>query len=237
MVDYTKATGSAGTMLIRDLGYQVQFHLRSADSQTKASALPWSALVNGQTSSGTVNYPSGSPWAHVATFDVGSNQTVRFSIGNTGTSGFGGPTDFEQAIERGNRPDPPSNVGFTEIGISHLVYQFSGNGDGGNPIIRWEYQFWPTPDDNAPWAEAPSSGIVRVDSLPPGAVYWARARAINARGASDPSAWISARTLAGPNVKVGGVWRKSIAYVKVGGQWRMALCYVKVGNEWRLAGA
>lgn len=237
MVDYDRNTGTAGKLRIRDLGYQIQFWLYCTDGATRAAQLPWSGRVNGQDVGGTVNWTAGLGEKMVAAYDVGSNQQVRFSIGSTGTQGFGGPTDLVQDIARGTKPDAPTNVGFIEIGATHMVYQFTGNGDGGNPIQRWEYQFWASPDDNAPWALAPSDGIVRVGSLPPGTVFWARARGVNVRGAGDPSPWISGRTRSGPRIKVGSEWKNSIAYVKVGNEWRIALCYVKVGNEWRLAGA
>jgi hypothetical protein len=41
----------------------------------------------------------------------------------------------------------------------------------------------------------------------------------------------------GPRVKVGAVWRHTVAYVNVGGSWRIAIPYTNVAGTWRTGGA
>ena len=47
MVDYTKATGSGGLMMIRDLGSNVEFHIRAGFDSTYINQLRWKRYVNG----------------------------------------------------------------------------------------------------------------------------------------------------------------------------------------------
>ena len=46
MTDYTKATGSTGTMMIRDTGTDVEFWLKAGNNTYKYQ-LPWQYTVNG----------------------------------------------------------------------------------------------------------------------------------------------------------------------------------------------
>ena len=253
MVDYTMATGAAGTMMIRDLGYQIQFHINSAYSATFVNGMAWSGRVNGSDVGGTFDYPSGSPWVHVASFDVGTTQDVRFSIGATGTSGFGGPTDFWVRIDRATVPGTPTNLQISNISHRSARLTFTVPGNGGaaidqahaewrrvsDGVVVWDDAlFGAGPDGSSPvGGTSDPSGVSPPVLFDPGTEYDVRVRMHNSVGWGNFSIRVSFRTLSGPRVKVGGTWRLSMAYVKVSGTWRPALVYVKVSGTWRLVGA
>lgn len=107
MVDYTKATGSAGALIIRDDGTNVSFLIRCNESSTNIGfpGKGWSGRANGARS-GSFTWPSGGgtrviggPWV------VTTSQTVSFSIADTDTQGLGGPTSLSVSI---TRPLPPA---------------------------------------------------------------------------------------------------------------------------------
>lgn len=92
------------------------------------------------------------------------------------------------------RPQAPTNVGLDRITATGMRYRFSGNWDGGSPILRYEYQCAETSAMNVPWASTGMSGEVIRNDLKPGQPHFWRARAVNAIGVSDPSPIISAST-------------------------------------------
>lgn len=92
-------------------------------------------------------------------------------------------------------PPAPTPIGLDMITPTGMRYRFSGNGDGGSPILRWDYQCSTDPTfSGVPWA--PSTGTTVRDDLQPGVTYFWRSRGVNAVGAGTPSTVSSARTLA-----------------------------------------
>ncbi len=54
--------------------------------------------------------------------------------------------------------------------------------------------------------------------------------------ATAPGSLILPRIPRGPRVKVGAVWRHTVAYVNDGGTWKIALPHVKESGTWKVAG-
>ncbi len=105
MVDYNKSTGSSGTMRIRDTGTTVEFWLNAGNSTTFNHDLPWGYTINGVTSNNrTFDYSAGDGWQRLGAWGVTTSQTVTFRLGDTGTSGFGGPTTHSVTINRAKVP-------------------------------------------------------------------------------------------------------------------------------------
>lgn len=198
MTDYTHSTGSTGTMLIRDYGYTVEFWITSGNSTTFNHQMPWSWNVNG-TYSGplTYNYNANSGYRLLGSWGVGSSQTVTFYLGNTGTSGLGGPTQFDQFIFRASVPSNPSQPLLTSIGSASIQVSFTDGADGGAAIDSREIGYGT--NSTSPSATVASDGSDTVTGLSPGTLYYFWARTHNAVGYSSWSARSQATTLRVPD--------------------------------------
>jgi len=203
MTDYTRSTGNSATMMIRDKwspgsgDYNVEFWLNSNNSVTYDHELPWSYSVVGGSSSGNANYNAGAGWLRVAVANHWGSGNVTFHIGATGTSGFGGPTDFTVWLNRATVPPATSSVTLSSITSTSMVTQFSGNGDGGSAITEWQLTYGTDP--NTGQTLVASSGTLTVTGLTPGTVYYFWARGVNAMGAGPWSARSTATTLRVPD--------------------------------------
>lgn len=230
MADYTKATGNAGTMMIRDLGSVVEFWIRSSDGQTYGYGLPFSWYANGQGGNGSFDYGGGSPWVRVLSLTVTTNQTIRFSIGDTGTWGLGGPTSFELAISRIYLPQAPTPIALDQIGHTTMRYRFSGNWDGGSPIREWQigYDY----AGNYPTMFVGSSGTTELSNLYLGQNVYVWARGRNDLGWGPWSSRLVARTLAGGRIRINGVWREAVWWIRISGVWYQCIPYVRSGGSW-----
>ena len=181
MVDYTKATGSSGTMMIRDTGTNVEMWLNSNNGTTFNHELPWSFITNGvQSSNRYYDYSAGMGWARLGVFAISTSQTVTFKLGNTGTSGFGGPTTFSQYINRATVPGAPTPVTFTNVTSTSLTAMFSGLTSGGSPVLEWMIAYGTSP--TTPTVFIASGGTSNIVSLTPGTTYYFWARGRNAIG-------------------------------------------------------
>lgn len=105
MPDYTKATGSGSTMIIRDNGETVELWLVMPGT-TRSSDIPWAFTINGRTEWRVFDPPSHTgedPPTRSYQFlsmAVSYSQTVGFQLGDTNISEIGGPTDFFQYLTR-----------------------------------------------------------------------------------------------------------------------------------------
>ncbi len=193
MVDYFKSTGTSGTMMIRDDGFIVEFWLNSNNSTTWNAALPWSMIING-VSSGNLyyNYQPGAGWRRLAQQVPSGSQNVTFKIGNTGTSGFGGPTTFTQWINRAQVPPAPTPVALTDITGSSMKAVFNSQGIGVGTFLRWELGYGTNP--NSPTTIIESSGTSVVTGLSHSTTYYFWARGVNRVGNGAWSTRTSAAT-------------------------------------------
>lgn len=184
MVDYNKSTGSSGTMRIRDTGTNVEFWLNSNNSSTSNSNLPW-GYTDASGTSGTLrhNYSAGEGWSLVRRWDVNTDQNVTFRIGDTGTSGFGGPTSFTVAIERSSIPSPPSVITFTSLTGTTVVAGFSDGANNGAAIDTRQIGFGTSSTSVQHIVTSDRSTL--ITGMATGTLYYFWARTHNANGWSS----------------------------------------------------
>lgn len=192
MVDYVKGTGAGGLMMIRDHGFGVDFFIKAGSGNTFVNQMPYNWVVNGVAGSGTIRYPAGGEWLHVMTFTISTTQDVKFGIGNTGTSGLGGPTDFWQRLGRSTVPGAPTVVSLSQVSGNAVLTSFQGISDGGSPIEGWEVAYG-TSSAGPAWAVA-SNGVAAIGNLQPNTVYYFWARGRNAHGWGPYGPMSSVRT-------------------------------------------
>src|SRR6187402_1216641 len=195
MTDYTKTTGS-GTMLIRDKGLAVEFHIQAGYSETWVGTPgfgtnayvdgAWRGLPN------VANY-SNREWRYLGSHNATYNQSVCFHIDNSGTQGFGGPTDFWVALNRATVPPAPSVLGIDTVEHTSFRYRFSSTGDGGSPVREWQIAYGPDPNIAKFTMTSPGTSIVKGLNIGQTVYVWSRGR--NDVGWGAWSARSSQRTL------------------------------------------
>jgi hypothetical protein len=200
MTDYTRGTGTTGTMMIRDTGSSVEFWIHSGSSSTWVGSLGWSGTVNGSGVSGSTRYNAGAGWVRLGYWGVGYSQEVTFNIANTGTSGFGGPTSFSVWINRSSPPNPPSQVNLYDVASTSLRAHFDDGADNGAGIDARELLYGT--DSNTHQYSVWSNGTSEVYNLTPGATYYFWARTHNSQGWSGVSERASVTMRNYPNTPV-----------------------------------
>jgi hypothetical protein len=199
MTDYTKATGSSGTMRIRDTGTTVEFWLNSGNSSTFNHQLPWS-YTDASGSSGTkyFDYSAGDGWQRVRSWTVTTDQTVTFRIGDTGTSGFGGPTSFSVAIDRASIPSPPSIVTLSGVTNTSVNAAFNDGANNGAAIDTRQIGYGTS--SSSVQSTITSDRSTTITGLTPGTTYYFWARTHNAKGWSAWGPRGSATTYRVPDI-------------------------------------
>lgn len=240
--DYTQGTGNGGIMLIRVAdsagqggvinGNDVQFFLRTTLSATWIGSPgfgtsvyynnTWVGLANMQ------NYSNAAGFVHLGTINVSYNQTIIFHINDSGTQGFGGPTDFYLAISRAKVPAAPTPVSIDQVQHQTFRYKFSGNSDGGAGIKEWQIGYGYS-STNAQYT-MPSSGTSTVGGLLVGATVYVWSRGRNSVGWGPWSSRMSVQLKRGGRIKYQGAWAHMIPHVKDAGTWKPAEPYIKKGK-------
>lgn len=234
MPDYTMGTGVGGVMLIRDQGWNVEFHIRAGFDSTFTYDLRWQRYVNGAWSGqlGPRSYSTGRPWIHLDTFAVTYNQTIYFRLEDTDTQGLGGPTDFPQWIQRATVPPAPTPMGLDQIGHTEMRYRFTATLDGGSPIR--EFQIGYGTDPSHVQFTTPSNGTSIIRGMTVGTIWYFWVRARNDVGWGPWSSRSQARTLSTARVRVAGVHKETIGHVKFEKVWRQAIAYKNINGVWTL---
>lgn len=200
MTDWDKSTGSSGTMRIRDTGTTVEFWISAGSSSTYNHEMPWKYTVNGSTSSWKeYDYQSGAGFERLGSWTITSDQTVTFYLGDTGTSGLGGPTTFSHFIERASAPNAPSTPKVTVLSSTSASATFSDGSNNGASIDSRQlgYSLART-SPSYPAVIVSSDGSTSVSGLLPGETYYFWARTHNAKGYSGWSGRASAKTWSVP---------------------------------------
>lgn len=190
MTDYHKSTGSSGDMMIRDTGSVIEFWLNSNNNSTFVHQLPWGYTINGSTNnSREVDYSAGDGWVKLGSWGVTTDQTVTFRIFDTGTSGFGGPTTFSQAIDRASTPSAPTITTLTPGATTVLVKTTDGANNGSSIDSRQIAYNSVNTVSGATVVSASTS--TTLTGLVTGRLYYIWARTHNSKGYS---AWSSVKT-------------------------------------------
>lgn len=175
----SRAIGNAGRMEIHDNGTQVQMRFRSSDSQTNSGAIPYRVYVHGfWTEWRTTPYGPGAPWKDVWYGTIAASQSVAFAIGNTGTWGLGAGGELWGAIGRATAPAAPTAIAVDQATATSLRFRFSGNSNGGAPILQWQAQVSAASNFSNP-VTITSTGTSVFTGLQPDRLYYFRARGRN----------------------------------------------------------
>lgn len=198
MTDWTKTTGSTGTMMIRDTGDSVEFWFKAGYSNDWYNGLDFNYTVNGDTDSKSINYPTGADWYHVGSKTATYNQTVTFKLlTSTGISGMGGPTTFSHSVTRDTVPGAPSKPVTSGIKSTSMVVSFSDGSNGGDSIDSRQIRY----DDNSSFSSptsVSSDKSTTISGLTPNKTYYFQARCHNSVGWGSWSTTASAKTQSVP---------------------------------------
>lgn len=174
MADHDVFIGGSTFLRIRDLGYNVEFWVKTGSS-TWNSAQPWSYHANGGDSP-LLHHRliGGGNWQFMGGVSVPYDQTVRLSIYD---SGLGFPTfNFFQHIQRSTVPGPPNIWETVALSSTSIRVQFADGYDGGSGIVERQVGLGGNP--NSPEFYYDSNGNTTVSTFAPGSrvFFWARTR-------------------------------------------------------------
>ena len=142
-----------------------------------------------------------------------------------------GPWSGRSSITTLKTPDAPTVPLLAAVRMTSVDVAFSGNGDGGSPIL--EYQIGYGTSSASPTNTVSATSPKTVTGLSPGTTYYFRTRARNSVGWGPWSAASTIKTLAGAYVKVGATWQLAVPYVRVGGVWKLAEPWVRSVGTWK----
>jgi hypothetical protein len=183
MTDYTLGIGGGSTMMIRDLGWDVEFWFITGPSTWNNNQW-WSWAANGTSSRQQFALLRGGNWQHVGTITVTYDQDIRFTMEGSGLGWA--TTDFWQHITRSTIPQPPTLEVAEAVSDTEIHVVFVGGPDGGSPILEWQVGFGTSltigPED---FRDAGSSGDEVYDGFNPGQREYVWVRGRNAVGWSD----------------------------------------------------
>lgn len=198
MPDYTKDTGNRGEMMIRDTGTVVEFWITANEPNTWVNEMPWAYVVNGVSSAWReFRYARGAGWEKVGSWNVTTDQTVTFKLGNTGTNALGGPTNFSVAIERSTTPSAPKTPTISSIKNTSVIASFVDGNNGGAAINQRQIGYGLS--SSSVQEIVNSDGSTSIGGLDQGKTYYFWARTRNVHGYSPWSGRASAVTLAPPS--------------------------------------
>lgn len=199
MPDYTKSTGSTGSMMIRDTGSVVEFWLK-AGSATWVPQMPWRYKANDSTTAWkTISYQGSGSYKQLGSVTVSTSQTVSFYLGETNTNGLAGPTTLSASLSR-SKPPAPTAPKISNITKTSVLADSDSNGSGSSDVLRWQIGYGRGSSEPTDFVDAVlSTGEATITGLVPGSTYYFWARGLNAVGWSAWSARSSAKTHSDPS--------------------------------------
>lgn len=219
-------------MLIRDDGTYVEYWITAGNSTTFNHNMPWAYVINGTASSWRYyRYEAGSGYEKLGTAKVTTSQTVTFKLGDTGTSGLGGPTTFSVSIKRAKAPSPPSVVTLSSITSNSVHGSFSDGANNGDSIDTRQIGYGTS--SSSPQSTVTSDKTTTITGLAPGTKYYFWARTHNSKGWSSWGPRSETTTLSVVRVNVGGIWKTAIPYVNAGGVWKIARPWSRNAGVWK----
>lgn len=190
MTDYTKNINN-GTMMIRDTGGNIEFWFKTGSS-TWNNQQDWGwSLDGGGWNMGVFKLNIGGDWHHIGTIYVGPGASRQVGMRIVG-EGLGWPTtDFFVVVPRSTVPPAPTAVWFENLSQSGVTAKFSGQGDGGSPILEWQLAYGTSPTTGQVYIA--SNGTSIISGLAQGTTYyfWARGRNALGWGAWSPRSQVT----------------------------------------------
>lgn len=144
--------------------------------------------------------------------------------------GWSAWTPMKTFTTLGTVPDTPSTVAISAIKQTSVDAVFSGNSDGGSPILEWQIGYGVDPVTPS---LSYSGYSATLTSLQPGLIYYFWARGRNTYGWGPYSPRSTATLVAGAWVDVAGVKKRAVPYVRDAGVWKVAEIQVKIAGMWK----
>jgi hypothetical protein len=198
LTDWTKTTGTNGTMMIRDTGSDVEFWFKAGHPSDWANGLQFSYTAQGSTTNTTINYPTGADWRKIGERTVTTDQTVTFRlVSDTSIDGIGGPTTFSHSIDRATTPSAPSKPVISALKSTSFIASFTDGSNGGASINSRQIGY-STTSLVSDGTVVSSDGSTTITGLTPGTLYRVWARTHNSEGYSSWSTAATVTTLSTP---------------------------------------
>jgi hypothetical protein len=198
------SVGGGGTLSIYDNGVNgVEFLLGQSFSATNSGGLPWSGSILGVGVGGSFAWPSGGGTRSVATYSVTSSGYITFTLGATGTSGFGDGGSLTIYVDRAPAASPPNTPAaptFKDITATSATVDWTNPGTNGAGITQTDLHVGIGP------AHDPTNSNIWYNWVPvspseknfttflPGRTYYAAVRMDSSAGVSNWSSWANFTT-------------------------------------------
>ncbi|WNT45290.1 minor tail protein [Microbacterium phage BabyDotz] len=195
--------GATGTMWIDDDGVNIRYGLDQSDGSTniQSPGKDWALTLNGVNNSGKFTWPAGGGSRVIAGPGVANgSQTVMFSIGDTGTRGFGTGGTIYGTVNRARVPNAPTPATFSNVTNNSMRVAWTLAGDGGSPYdqILLRRSTDPNFGSYVDFPLAANATAYNATGLASNTLYYWRVFAHNAVGFSPPSGTTSRRTASAP---------------------------------------
>ncbi|UDL15411.1 minor tail protein [Microbacterium phage Pepe25] len=195
--------GTGGTMWIDDDGVNITYGLDQSDGATViySPGKDWSLTLNDTPNSGKFTWAAGTGSKVIAGPGAANySQVVSFTIGATGTSGFGNGGTIYGTVNRATVPNAPTPATYSNVthNSMRVAWSLAGNGGAAIDLILLRGSTKADFSDYTDIALPANATSYNATLLTPNTLYYWRVFARNARGYSPPSGTTSQRTASVP---------------------------------------